>query len=121
MRCIATCGIICHVTGEELAGLPLPERIGYVVKTFGPTQEKFAAKLGTSRERVNAWVNGRSDPGAEYAAAIAKISGLPVALFEAAPEAAAARRLAATLSELVPAAEAVAERLERALAAADGQ
>lgn len=121
MRSDATCRNMRHVTAEELAAAPLSDRIAYVVKTYGPTQEKFAQKLGTSRERVNAWANGRSEPGDEYAAAIATISGLPVALFAAAPEAAAARRLAATLSVLVPAAEAAAERLERALAAANGQ
>lgn len=61
------------MTRDELAALPLADRIKHVRRTHGGTQMAFAALLGTSANRVNAWERGRSAPGEEYAAKIAAL------------------------------------------------
>jgi transcriptional regulator with XRE-family HTH domain len=65
--------VLCHVTERELLRLPLHERIATVRGNL--TQEGFAAKLGTNRERVNAWERARSAPGPKYAAKLAAYAG----------------------------------------------
>jgi transcriptional regulator with XRE-family HTH domain len=44
-------------------------------------QTEFAALMGTSRERVNRWVNGRSVPNDDYAEKLAALDGLSPDLF----------------------------------------
>ena len=45
---------------EELAGLPLPQRIQALLEKSGLTQKELAARVGVARPRVNAWANGRA-------------------------------------------------------------
>ena len=47
------------------------------------SQERLAGLLGTSRERVNAWENGRSWPSERFAVKLSEALGLPPELFEA--------------------------------------
>jgi DNA-binding XRE family transcriptional regulator len=51
---------------EELASLPLRQRIISVIAAAGQTQEVFADELGAQRETVNRWVNGWGKPGRGY-------------------------------------------------------
>lgn len=103
-----------HVSArEELAALPLHQRIRALLKRSRLSQEAFAARLGVDRSRANAWANGRSGIGEEYGEKIAILASevfdeeLPAELFSthrrlSAEEAlaAAAERLAATLEDL---------------------
>lgn len=47
---------------EELASLPLPERITAVIERSGMGQERFADTYGFPRETVSRWVNGHARP-----------------------------------------------------------
>jgi transcriptional regulator with XRE-family HTH domain len=62
------------VTERELLQLPLHQRIAAVRGDL--TQERFAAALGTDRERVNSWERARSAPGPKYAEKLAEYAGV---------------------------------------------
>lgn len=68
------------------------------------SQDAFADRLGTSRQRVIDWEKGRSGLSDEYAAKIAAIAGVPVeALLRKPPEdpgVAALNQIAGDLTEL---------------------
>ena len=56
-----------HVThSEELASLPLSERIAKLISDARTDQEGFAAEMGAPRETVNRWLNHHARPGREY-------------------------------------------------------
>jgi len=50
---------------EELAALPLSERIATLIGAAETDQEGLAATLGTPRETVNRWLNHHARPGRE--------------------------------------------------------
>lgn len=50
---------------EELASLPLSERIASLIGAAKTDQEGLAGVLGTPRETVNRWLNHHARPGRE--------------------------------------------------------
>ena len=66
---------------EDLLALPLHGRIARVLDESGKTQDAFAYELGTTRETLNRWVNGRSTPDRRSARQIARVTGYPVDVF----------------------------------------
>lgn len=72
-------------TADELAALPLNERIAKVVDHYAPKkgdrQDHFAGLIGSSRKSVGRWVHGEGEPNARSAAKIADKTALPVELF----------------------------------------
>ena len=66
-----------HVTGrEELASLPLHDRIALVIEVSGLGQEGFAKEIGATRETVSRWTNGHVGPGKDYRPKIAELATL---------------------------------------------
>lgn len=65
---------------DELAAMPRQQRVLYVIKAFGPTQDVFATHIGLSREIVNKLANNARVVPA-YAERIEKLTGYPAALF----------------------------------------
>ena len=56
-----------HVTArEELASLPLHDRIAAVVDASGLSQDQFAERVGTTYETLSRWVNRRARPNRHF-------------------------------------------------------
>ena len=59
---------------EELASLPVSERIAVIIEKSELDQEEFALRLETRRETVNRWVRGHDKPGMPYRRKLAKLA-----------------------------------------------
>jgi len=79
---------MCPVTVDELAAVPLRERVLYVRKKLGLTQVALAARLGVTDRTVKGWESvdeKRGPPDAKNAAALSQMSGVPAWLFMTPP------------------------------------
>lgn len=74
---------------EELASLPLSERLAKLISDAKTDQEGLAVRLGAPRETVNRWLNHHARPGRDYRQKLAEIATqvyeeeLPADLFRA--------------------------------------
>lgn len=69
----------CHVTEVVThRRQALADRIRLARKKTGLSQERFAARLGTSRRNVIRWESGQNKPGPHYQRRIAELTGQPI-------------------------------------------